>query len=101
MHSPPVTHHWFFSHRSVDREQINTNTRDVGDVMKNRVYVLGAVKFNSELTETLNTHARHASHNHNVPRLSRHTVKHIARVARHMYTRTTIGNPYLTTGGTR
>ena len=100
MHSPLITHHWFFFHCSVDREQIHTDTRDVGDVMKNRVYVLGAVKFMSDLAKTLNTHACHASHDHYVPRLSRHTVKHFARVARHMHTRTNVGNPYLTTGGT-
>ena len=101
MHSPPVTHHWFFSHRSVDREQIHTNARDVGDVMKDGVYVLRAMEFHSEFTETLNAHARHASHNHSIPWLSRHSVKHITRIASHMDTRTTISNPNLTTGGTR
>ena len=56
MHSPPITHHWFFLHRNVDREQIHTNTRDVGDVMKDCVYVFGAVEFHSEPKHSIRIH---------------------------------------------
>jgi len=99
IHSSSVTHHYLSSHRGVDREQFQTNIRDVSDVMESRVYVLCGVEF--ELIETLNTHACHVSYNHNIPWLSKHTVKHITRIASYMNTRPTISNLNLTTRGTR